>query len=68
MGIGLTFDEFVDLRLKPPAGADRAFFQAAEMERERMFPMPLMAASNHLRSRGYPPTRWPASKPSSPLA
>jgi len=35
----LTFDEYVDLRLRPPAGADRAFHKAAEMERERMFPM-----------------------------
>jgi len=53
MGTGLTFDEYVDLRLKPPAGADRAFHQAAEMERDRIFPMNTTAASNHLRSRGY---------------
>ncbi len=51
--IGLTFDEFVELKLKPPAGADRAFHEAAEMERREMFPMPLVAAANHLRSRGY---------------
>jgi len=50
---GLTFTEYVDLRLRPPAGADRAFHQAAKMEREQMFPMSLAAASNHLRSRGY---------------
>lgn len=53
MGIGLTFEEFVDLRLKPPAGADRAFFEAAEMEREQMFPMNMAGAASHLRTRGY---------------
>lgn len=53
MRIGLTFDEFVELRLKPPAGADRAFHQAAEEESERTFPMTTVQAANHLRSRGY---------------
>jgi len=51
--IGLTFDEYVDLKIKPWSGADRAFHEAAEMEREQMFPMPLVAASDLLRSRGY---------------
>jgi len=51
--IGLTFEEYVDLRLKPPAGADGAFQRAAEAQRERMFPMTAVAASSHLRSRGY---------------
>jgi len=53
MGIGLTFDEFVEVKLKPPAGADQAFQQAAEMERDEMFPMAAVTASHHLRSRGY---------------
>lgn len=53
MKIGLSLNEFAALRIDPPAGADRAFQRAAEMERERMFPMTLVAASNHLRSRGY---------------
>ncbi len=53
MGIGLTFDEFVEVKLKPPVGADQAFRQAAEMERDEMFPMATVAASHHLRSRGY---------------
>ena len=53
MGIGLTFDEYVDVKLKPPAGADRTFHQAAEMERNEMFPMSTAAAASHLRSRGY---------------
>lgn len=53
MGTGLSFQEFVELRLKPPAGADRAFFEAAEQERDEMFPMHLASAANHLRSRGY---------------
>ncbi len=51
--IGLTFDEYFDLRLKPRAGADRAFHAAADMEREEMFPMATVAASHNLRSRGY---------------
>jgi hypothetical protein len=51
--IGLTVDEFVDLKIKPRASADRAFHEAAEIEREQMSPMTLAAASSHLRSRGY---------------
>jgi len=50
---GLTFDEYVDLKVRPRAGADRAFHEAADMEREAMFPMNLAGASSHLRSRGY---------------
>jgi len=53
MQIGLSFDEYVDLRLRPGAGADRAFHQAAQRERSHMFPMTTTAASSHLRSRGY---------------
>lgn len=51
--IGLTFDEYFDLRVKARTGADPAFQEAAEMERDRMFPMATTAASQHLRSRGY---------------
>ncbi len=51
--IGLTLDEHFDLRVKPRTGADPAFHQAAQDERDRMFPMATAAASNHLRSRGY---------------
>ncbi|MCL4210785.1 MAG: hypothetical protein KJZ68_08970, partial [Phycisphaerales bacterium] len=51
--IGLTFDEHFDLRMKPLAGADPAFCEAAEQERDRMFPMATATASHHLRSRGY---------------
>ena len=53
MGTGLTFDEFVELRLNPRAGADRVFREAAKQEREQMFPMHTTLASHHLRSRGY---------------
>ena len=53
MRIGLTLDEYIDLRLGPPSGADPAFHAAVEAERERMFPMTTVAASTHLRSRGY---------------
>jgi len=50
---GLTFDEYVNLKVKPHAGADRTFHEAADMEQERLFPMTLAGASSHLRSRGY---------------
>ncbi|GIX05029.1 MAG: hypothetical protein KatS3mg114_0898 [Planctomycetaceae bacterium] len=53
MRIGLTFEEYVDLRLKPLAGADPVFIEAAEMEREALFPMTTAQAASHLRSRGY---------------
>ncbi len=53
MRIGMSFDEYVELRLNPPAGSDPAFRAAAEQEREQMFPMNLASAANHLRSRGY---------------
>jgi hypothetical protein len=51
--IGLTFDEYVDLRLKPRAGVDLAFHEAAEIERNGMFPMATATASHHLRSQGF---------------
>jgi hypothetical protein len=51
MGTGLTFDEYVELKLRPPVRADRAFHHAAEQEREQMFPMTTTAASHHLRGR-----------------
>jgi len=53
MRIGLTFDEYADLRLRPPTDADPAFRTAAEMEREQLFPMSRASASGHLRTRGY---------------
>jgi len=51
--IGLSFAEFVELELTPRAGADPAFFEAAELERQEMFPMKLLVVNTHLRSRGY---------------
>jgi hypothetical protein len=51
-GIGLTRDEFADLRTEPASGADQADRSAA-IERQRLFPMNLAAASSHLRGRGY---------------
>ncbi len=53
MPTGLTFDEYVDLKLRPPAGADRCFHEAVEGSLGIMFPMPTVVASTHLRSRGY---------------
>lgn len=51
--IGLDLNEHLSLRLLPLTGADPAFIEAAEEERERLFPMPKVTASHHLRSRGY---------------
>lgn len=53
MGTGLTFDEYIELTAMPLAGADPVFVQGVEEEREQMFPMKLVDAANHLRSRGY---------------
>ncbi len=53
MRIGLTFDEYAELRLNPPAGSSPFIQQAADQEREEMFPMNLASVSIHLRSRGY---------------
>jgi hypothetical protein len=58
--IGLTFEEYAGLKVRPRVGADAAFQHAAEMTLAEMFPMTLMAASSHLRSWGYDcrPDRW----------
>lgn len=53
MRIGLSLQEFIELRLAPLAGADPAFVRAAELERESLFPMTTAQAADHLRSRGY---------------
>ena len=53
MGTGLTFAEYVELKLKPHSNADQAFHEAADAEQEDMFPMSLATAAHHLRSRGY---------------
>jgi hypothetical protein len=37
--IGLTLDEHFNLRVKPRVGADAAFHEAAQEERDQMFPM-----------------------------
>jgi hypothetical protein len=51
--IGLAFEEFAELKIKPRTGAGAAFHEAAAMQLKEMFPMTLIAASSHLRSRGY---------------
>lgn len=51
--IGLTFDEYVELCLTPLPEASPELHAAAETERDRLFPMTKVAASHHLRSRGY---------------
>ena len=50
---GLTCEEFVNLKLRPPASADPAFHSAAETMAAELFPMTLLQASAHLRGRGY---------------
>jgi len=53
--IGLNFDEFVELRFRPPAGMDCAGpgAEPAGNPPEQMFPMTVTVASDHLRLRGY---------------
>ncbi len=53
MPIGLTFEEYVELKLMPPNHADRAFVTAAEHMRDEAFPMSLSQAAWHVRTRGY---------------
>ncbi|HOD83930.1 MAG: hypothetical protein BWX88_04617 [Planctomycetes bacterium ADurb.Bin126] len=51
--IGLTFEEWAELKVRPRVGASAEFQRAAEMHLAEMFPMTLMGASSHLRGRGY---------------
>jgi hypothetical protein len=53
MGTGLTFEEYIDLKLRPHSRADRAFHEVVDEAPGKMFPMALVSAANHLRSRGY---------------
>lgn len=53
MQVGLTFDEYVDVKLQPRPGADRAIQRGFEAEVAATFPMATVTASHHLRSRGY---------------
>lgn len=53
MGIGLTYDEYVDVKLRPPSGADRAIQRGFEAALVEKFPMATVSASHHLRARGY---------------
>lgn len=53
MTTGLTFKEYAELKLMPSPRADRAFRLAAENRRDTMFPLDLVSAANHLRTRGY---------------
>jgi hypothetical protein len=50
---GLTFDEYVELKLMLPKHVDRAFVTAAEHMRERLFTFSLSQAAWHVRTRGY---------------
>ncbi len=49
---GLTFEEYVELKLMPPKHADRAFVTAAEHMRERVFTIFLSQASWDVPTRG----------------
>jgi hypothetical protein len=51
MAIGLTFEEYVELKLMPPKHADRAFVTAAEHMRDEAFLMSLDKAAWHVRMR-----------------
>jgi hypothetical protein len=45
MGIGLTFDEYVELSLTPLKHADRVFHLAAQGIADEKFPMSLRSAA-----------------------
>ena len=51
--IGLTLDEYVELRQKPSAAEGRTLGTSEGYEPGPLFPMTTLAASSHLRSRGY---------------
>ena len=53
MRIGMTFDEYVELKMKPPEGGNRAIQIAYEKNLAEKFPMDTRDASHHLRARGY---------------
>jgi len=53
MAIGLTFDEYFELKLMPLKRGDRVFRLATEQKRDKMFPLETAAAAGHLGSRGY---------------
>ena len=52
MSIGLTFDEFVNVKLRP-TNEDVPKHRSADARATKMFPMTTVEAANHLRSRGY---------------
>jgi hypothetical protein len=53
MAIGLTFDEYIELKLMPPKHSERAFVTAAEHMRDKAFPMSLFQVAWYMRTRGY---------------
>ena len=53
MAIGLTFEEYVEMKLMPPKHAVRAFVTAAEHMRDEAFPMSLAQAAWHARTRDH---------------
>ncbi|MGB0600453.1 MAG: hypothetical protein ACPGLY_27570 [Rubripirellula sp.] len=52
MTIGLTFDEFVNVKLRP-TNEDVPKHRSADVRAAQLFPMTTTEAANHLRSRGY---------------
>ena len=52
MAIGLTFEEYVELKLMPPKHADRAIVTAAEHMRDEAFSMSLPQAAWHVQTCG----------------
>ena len=51
--VGLTFDEYLELKLRRRAGTILAGFELPEDSPNDMFPMAVTVASSHLRTRGY---------------
>lgn len=52
MGIGLIFDEFVNVKLRP-TNEDVPKHRSSDVRAAKLFPMTTIEATNHLRSRGY---------------
>ncbi len=53
MAIGLTFEEYVEHKRTPAKNADSVTRRSAERSLEEIFPMTLVQAAGHVRTRGF---------------
>lgn len=52
MGTGLTFDEYVDVKLRPPTGEERLIQRGFEAQVAEMFPLNTVGCYGPSRSDG----------------